>query len=511
MTGEILEKLQQITPEEQRILSGEKTIEKEIYMEENSNVIDATKLLEAGKLIQVRTHTRFIHFPEHTHNYVEMIYMCSGSTHHVINGEDVILKQGELLILNQNAVQEIYPAGEGDVAVNFIILPEFFDYGLKMIETEENQLRDFIVDCLRGENHSAGYLHFKVAEGFRQQFLQDVCAEALEKRDSMYRITRAVNMLSDFTQFHVIFRQYCTPSTDFSEELHDLFSEFLKAEEHRHFSESTMKQLRGRLMRFHDYLYDIGIRDFKSVTGSIINTYILSLARYSTTYVSESLREIRRLLTFGYENGFIDTPLSDFIPHVKNIRQQKIPSTFTDTEIEKILNSVDRSNPIGKRNYAIFLIAARLGIRSSDIRTLTFSNINWDDKLISFCQQKTGHALSLPLPDDVGWAIIDYLKNGRPETNVKNIFVSHMYPYGELHSLGNVIPRQMRTAGINTPANKRTGMHAFRHGLATRMLENDVSLPVISQTLGHADISSTEVYLRISIKQLALCGLEVDL
>lgn len=249
-------------------------------------------------------------------------------------------------------------------------------------------------------------------EGFRQQFLQDVCAEALEKRDSMYRITRAVNMLSDFTQFHVIFRQYCTPSTDFSEELHDLFSEFLKAEEHRHFSESTMKQLRGRLMRFHDYLYDIGIRDFKSVTGSIINTYILSLARYSTTYVSESLREIRRLLTFGYENGFIDTPLSDFIPHVKNIRQQKIPSTFTDTEIEKILNSVDHSNSIGKRNYAIFLIAARLGIRSSDIRTLTFSNINWDDKLISFCQQKTGHALSLPLPDDVGWAIIDYLKMG---------------------------------------------------------------------------------------------------
>ena len=94
MTGEILEKLQQITPEEQRILSGEKTIEKEIYMEENSNVIDATKLLEAGKLIQVRTHTRFIHFPEHTHNYVEMIYMCSGSTHHVINGDGCDFKAG---------------------------------------------------------------------------------------------------------------------------------------------------------------------------------------------------------------------------------------------------------------------------------------------------------------------------------------------------------------------------------------------------------------------------------
>lgn len=192
MTGEILEKLQQITPEEQRILSGEKTIEKEIYMEENSNVIDATKLLEAGKLIQVRTHTRFIHFPEHTHNYVEMIYMCSGSTHHVINGEDVILKQGELLILNQNAVQEIYPAGEGDVAVNFIILPEFFDYGLKMIETEENQLRDFIVDCLRGENHLAGYLHFKVAEVLPvQNLLENLIWTIVNKQPNKRSINQA--------------------------------------------------------------------------------------------------------------------------------------------------------------------------------------------------------------------------------------------------------------------------------------------------------------------------------
>ena len=192
MTGEILEKLQEITPEEQRILSGEKTIEKEIYMEENSNVIDATKLLEAGKLIQVRTHTRFIHFPEHTHNYVEMIYMCSGSTHHVINGEDVILKQGELLILNQNAVQEIYPAGEGDVAVNFIILPEFFDYGLKMIETEENQLRDFIVDCLRGENHSAGYLHFKVGEVLPvQNLLENLIWTIVNKQPNKRSINQA--------------------------------------------------------------------------------------------------------------------------------------------------------------------------------------------------------------------------------------------------------------------------------------------------------------------------------
>lgn len=342
-------------------------------------------------------------------------------------------------------------------------------------------------------------------EDFRQHFLQDVYAESLENRDSMYRITRAVNMLSDFVQFHVIFRQYCTSKTAFSEELKAIFVGFLEEEFHRHFTENTMKSLRTRILRFHDYLYDIGIRDFRSVSGETINMYILSLARFSTTYVSETLREIRRMLNWAFDNQYIDIQLAKYVPHVKNIRQQKIPSTFTTAEIDQILSSVDRANPIGKRNYAIFLIAAKLGIRSSDIRTLTFSNIDWDKKLISFSQKKTGRSLVLPIPDDVGWAIIDYLKNGRPETDVKNIFVSHQYPYGELSTLGNIVPRQMRRAGIKTPTNRRTGMHAFRHGLATRMLENDVPLPIISQTLGHADVRSTEIYLRISIDQLSKC------
>lgn len=164
MTEELLRELKKITPEEERILAGQQEIEKNIYMSAQTDVVDAKKLLEAGKMIQVRTHTRFVHFPKHSHNYIELIYMCSGSTHHVINGEDVILKEGELLFLNQQAVQEIYPAGEDDIAVNFIILPEFFDFGLKMMETEENMLHDFVIDCLRGDSNGAEFLHFKVAD-----------------------------------------------------------------------------------------------------------------------------------------------------------------------------------------------------------------------------------------------------------------------------------------------------------------------------------------------------------
>jgi len=165
----LLNELRKITKEEEHILNGRQGIEKELYMStassyDDTNIIDAKKLLDSGKLIQVRPHTRFVHFPKHTHNYIEVIYMCSGQTHHVIDGEDVFLKEGELLFLNQKAGQEIYPASEEDIAVNFIILPEFFDYGLRLMGEDKNLLKDFVIDCLKGENQISGYLHFKVAD-----------------------------------------------------------------------------------------------------------------------------------------------------------------------------------------------------------------------------------------------------------------------------------------------------------------------------------------------------------
>jgi AraC-like DNA-binding protein len=169
MKQELLDILRRITPEEERVRSGNHNIEQNIYSSKDVGQdgivqVDATKLLEEGKLIQIRTHTRFVHFPVHTHNYVELVYMCQGSTHHVINGNDVILNEGELLFISQSAKQEIFPAKESDVAVNFIILPEFFDYGLTMMETENNQLRSFVIDCLTGGKADTGYLHFKVAD-----------------------------------------------------------------------------------------------------------------------------------------------------------------------------------------------------------------------------------------------------------------------------------------------------------------------------------------------------------
>ncbi len=165
MDSSLLDQLREITAEEQDILDGRAQINKELYMERTSSVIDNRKLMESGKLIRVRTHTRFVHFPKHTHNFVEVIYMCEGETVHIINNEEEVrLKKGELLFLNQNATQEILPAGLDDIAVNFIILPEFFDKALLMIGEEENLIRDFIIGCLRSEDDKVSFLHFKVSD-----------------------------------------------------------------------------------------------------------------------------------------------------------------------------------------------------------------------------------------------------------------------------------------------------------------------------------------------------------
>ena len=163
MDAVILKRLSSITSEERDILGGRSHIDRSIYMDGSRDVISGEKLLERGKLIAIRPHTRFIAFPEHTHDYVEMVYMCQGETRHRVNGNAISLHQGELLMLGQNARQSIETAGEKDIAVNFIVRPAFFSGTLPFLGEEETPLRRFVVSCLTGENE-AGYLLFHVAE-----------------------------------------------------------------------------------------------------------------------------------------------------------------------------------------------------------------------------------------------------------------------------------------------------------------------------------------------------------
>ncbi len=187
MTEKLLKKLSVITDEEKTILCGNKTIDRNLYMHGKDNTINSRKLLSSGKLITVRQHTRFIHFPAHKHDYIEVIYMCQGQTTHIVNGKKILLSAGELLFLSQNVTHEILEAGEMDIAVNFIVLPDFFNNSLSLMGEQETPLRHFLVDSLCGQKTGSEYLHFSVSkidtvQNLAENLIQILLEESPNKR-----------------------------------------------------------------------------------------------------------------------------------------------------------------------------------------------------------------------------------------------------------------------------------------------------------------------------------------
>ena len=296
MTDELLVELKKITPEEESILAGRAEIEKDIYMSEGHDTVEAKRLLDDGKLIQVRTHTRFVHFPRHTHNYIEVIYMCSGSTHHVIDGKDVFLQEGEVLLLNQKAVQEIYPAGMDDVAVNFIVLPEFFDCGLKMMGEEKNLLRDFVIDCLKGENGAAGYIHFKVADILPiQNLLENLIWSIWHRQPNK----RSINQITMGLLFLQLMNYTDRMETGFGNRQQGVMISVLGYVE-EHYRDGELSKL-ARLLHYDLYWLS---REIKKITGKnyteLVQEKRLNQAVYLLEHTTMSVMDIG--MSVGYDN-----------------------------------------------------------------------------------------------------------------------------------------------------------------------------------------------------------------
>ncbi len=170
INSEILNQLMRTTEEEQAFSDGVDSVDKSIYTTNGGNAIRAKKLIDIHEPIGLRTHPRFIHFPGHIHDFIEMVYMCSGETAHVFCGEEITMKEGELLLLGQNTYHEILPAGEHDIALNFIILPSFFDKTLEMLGAEDTPIKNFLISSLF-DSKNQGYLHFKIADALPVQNL----------------------------------------------------------------------------------------------------------------------------------------------------------------------------------------------------------------------------------------------------------------------------------------------------------------------------------------------------
>jgi integrase/recombinase XerD len=249
------------------------------------------------------------------------------------------------------------------------------------------------------------------------------------------------------------------------------------------------------------------------ITIQHIEDYLKTHADKAIKYVGIFLYVFRKYFAFLFERGYMARDLTLSLPKVRVPRNASVPYVWPKEDIQKLLDAIDREDPKGKRDYAILLIAIRLGLRIGDIRSLKQSSINWTRQTINLKMSKTGQFIELPLLKDVGWAIIDYLKNGRPATNSECVFVRHKAPFnafGDRNAFNKELHRYIVKAGLGIPGGRTHGMHSLRSTLAGNMLEVKSPLPVISEALGHQSVNTTSIYLKIDLEGLRKCAIDPE-
>ncbi len=325
------------------------------------------------------------------------------------------------------------------------------------------------------------------------------------KRD----IIRSIKVLSEFQEKGTISKKYYKPiKRELSGQIGLLMDKFLLYLESLRRSKITISDHRLYLSRFLFYLNSKQVSSIEEVTEECIMMFVSTQTNNQICIVST----IRFFFRFLYEERIIHTDLSSALQHYKWIKKEKLPSVYSSKEVFQIESSIHRENATGKRNYAMILLATRLGLRASDIAHLSFDNLDWENSTIAFSQFKTGKKIELPLLIEVGEAIIDYLKYGRKKSESPRIFLYTRAPFTAMtnSAVAGALGRIVDASGVNTSGRKH-GAHAMRHSLASRFLENEESIPIISEALGHQSTITTMSYLRIDVESLRKCSLKVPL
>ena len=322
---------------------------------------------------------------------------------------------------------------------------------------------------------------------------------------------RCLRVMGDYRLHGVILRRKKTKDPyDGSPEFKRLLAEY---EEDRIRKGLSFFGRRGQsylIRTFLEYLDGTGVDSPSSLTPRHLADYVRTTAGLHPKSTGSALTAVRAFLRFLHLEGHTERDLSADLPAVRNTYRPRIPRSWNPEDVRRLLESVDRGNPAGKRDYAMLLMLARLGMRMRDLCELRLSDLKWDEQLIEIAQSKTGRGIRYPLLEDVGWAVVDYLKNGRPPTDSPCLFVRHNAPVQGFANPEFIMAKHIRRAGIRLPRGASHGMHSLRHTLAGVLLEQNTPLPVISEILGHASTFSTGVYLGIDLENLRRCALDPD-
>ena len=322
---------------------------------------------------------------------------------------------------------------------------------------------------------------------------------------------RVAQMLGDYQAHGAVLRRYSRSISRLTGDGADTVARFqmwLRTADRAASTVRTYTTVAGEFLAFLDTRG--GMTD---CDAGAVDAFVATLAGYQFKTVEQKLCALRSFVRFASGDGLVDAAVLNTVPTVKSRKHTRIPSVWDPAEVTKILDAVDRGNPCGKRDYAIILLVTRLGLRGIDVKRLEFSDFDWPGNRLSIVQAKTGRRVWLPLLKDVGWAVIDYVRSGRPDSDCRQVFLRHAAPIGPFSDqdhLHQVLVKHARAAHVPVSEKRRHGMHSLRHSLATRLMEDGTPVEQIADILGHQSVGSTGLYLKSSLSLLAKCALNPD-
>ncbi len=363
---------------------------------------------------------------------------------------------------------------------------------------ESNDINEFNDDALEK------YFH----DTFALSYLQPT-PPVPRKLNEYYR---AFNVLSQIKETGMFYKRRPTKDHTIDERFQPAATEFLSVK-CAPLADTSKRQMRTHMESFLSFLSANEIYDYNKITKKDVLSFwdTRSKVRKGTRLYDSYF--LHKFFDFLHDNGYTVVDNSVFVPLVKGSNKGQIPSYYTTDELTTLLASVDRSSPIGKRDYAILLFAVRYGPRVEDIRNLKLNEIDWEKSIISYVQGKTSNRITLKLYDDVATALIDYFKNGRPKTECKNVFIRHNAPYNQFGAEDNlhyIISKYMRFAGFNDFHHRKRGLYTMRHSIAGNMLNEGTPISTVSEVLNHDKTETTLHYTKIAVEQMKPCALEVD-
>lgn len=348
---------------------------------------------------------------------------------------------------------------------------------------------DFLHYKFNVSRYAKGYLPPRIANAIRVVWMLN----SLSKNETLKTIYHH-NQPSIFPpDFQKILREYKNEYFYHSKSLH------------------TWIRINDLIVKFFEFIISQKVTSFSALNAKHIEAYFGSISNLSKMSLATERQRLKKFLLFLEKHQYVQSKLSDFLPRVILYRKSHIPSIWNEKEIKKLLLSIDRNSATGKRDYAMLLLAIQMGLRSSDILNLKLTNLIWSKNpqecAINFIQTKTGKQFSQPMPYDVATALVDYLKNARPESADLHVFLRHGSHIGKLQGATGRIYNLLKKANVKI-VNRKHGFHSLRHTFATRLVSCGTPLKIVSELMGHTSIISTGTYIAVDFQSLRNCSLK---